>query len=262
MAEKIYGYALPERLEKTERIVGSLMKGSGGQLLYDTNQLPHRGEGCVVVWGQIWASAEIMKKCAERGVDFYQIDNGYFLGARGKWQGYYRVTKNALVQNKILDRPADRFLSLGLTLKPYHVGGRNVVLAKPGGNYGRYKGLDLNQWEEDTKHLLSTLTQRKIYIRPKVKEPNLQDYLNGNNVHALVTHSSNAAVDALLEGYPVFCDAECAAAPVGNLDLKDIERPLMPDRTKWAHSLAYCQFTLEEFENGTAWRIIRDNDGL
>lgn len=258
---KIYGYILPERKEKTEKIVGQFIKGCGGQLVYDITFRPDPGD-MVVVWGQVYASADIMRDCAERGIDFYQIDNGYFLGARGKWSGYYRVTKNALVQNRILKRKAERFLRLGITLKPYREDGNGICIAIPGENYGKYKGLDLHSWRLKTEIMLKELTMRKIYIREKVREPSLADYLHSNRIHALVTHSSNAAVDALIEGFPVFCEPECAAAPVGNLSIDLIEYPVMPDRTEWAYSLAYCQFTLAEFESGYAWKILRENDEL
>lgn len=261
MAEKIYCYILPERKEKTERIVGSFAQGCGGQLVYDMDFRPEPGS-IVVVWGQVYASADIMRDCASNGIDFYQIDNGYFHGARGKQQGYYRVTKNALVQNRILKRKADRFLSLNIQIKPYRAQGNGICIAIPGENYGRYKNLDLQAWQIKTENMLKILSERKIYVRPKVKEPSLADYLHSNRIHCLVTHSSNAAIDALIEGFPVFCEPECAAAPVGNLNLDLIEQPLMPDRTEWAYSLAYCQFTSEEFASGLAWRILKENDEL
>ena len=63
--------------------------------------------------------------------------------------------------------------------------------------------------------------------------------------HAVVVHSSNVAVDALLAGVPVFCTVPCAAYRMGYADLSKIESPLYPDdREQWAWNLADQQWTL------------------
>jgi hypothetical protein len=82
----------------------------------------------------------------------------------------------------------------------------------------------------------------------------LQADLEG--AHALVTHGSIAAVEAVILGCPVFVHPDSAAALVGRTDLKMIEHPLMPDRTKWLHSLAYSQFNERELVDGTLWSLM------
>jgi hypothetical protein len=72
------------------------------------------------------------------------------------------------------------------------------------------------------------------------------------NCWALVTHSSNVAVDAVLMGIPVFVAPTCPAAPVGNLDLAKLETPDMPDRARWFDSLMAQQFTVDEMRSGLA----------
>jgi hypothetical protein len=72
---------------------------------------------------------------------------------------------------------------------------------------------------------------------------------------ACVTFSSNAAVEAALAGVPVFaCDEGSMALPIANRDLSEIERPALPDREQWAFDLAYAQWTLQEFANGSCWQ--------
>jgi hypothetical protein len=255
---RIFCYTLPERLEKTTRAMSAFARGCGGQVVNDRKVR----DGIAVVWGQIWGSAQIMKECTEKGIPFYQIDNGYFAGARGRQEGYFRVTKNALVQNWINHgKPSDRFYKTGIEIKPYKKEpGGLVILCVPGQNFGRYLNLNLEQWTVDTEAQIKRLTDKKVFIRNKVKSPAFVDVLNGSNTHAVVTHSSNAAVEALVEGYAVFCDEMCAAAPVANLDLKNINTPQFKDRHEWAYSLAYSQYTHEEFESGEAWAIIQDNE--
>lgn len=75
------------------------------------------------------------------------------------------------------------------------------------------------------------------------------------SAHCLITHGSVAAVEAVILGCPVFVDATSAAAPVGRTD-RDLENPVMPDRTAWLHSLANAQFNLPEILSGEGWRFM------
>jgi hypothetical protein len=59
-------------------------------------------------------------------------------------------------------------------------------------------------------------------------------------------------VEAICEGIPVFCHEKSFATPVGNIELSDIENPFYGGPEEWLYSLAYQQFTPEEFKNGTA----------
>ena len=79
----------------------------------------------------------------------------------------------------------------------------------------------------------------------------LHEELRG--AHALVTHGSIAAVEAVALGCPVFVDAESAAAVMGRTDISQIEKPIYPDnRMPWLHTLAYCQFTKMNSATGNA----------
>jgi len=255
----IYCYILKERRKKTERILGNFAKGCDAQLIYDEHL---RTDGPAVFWGQIYASQRLMRECIEKGIDFYQIDNGYFHAARGTSIGYFRVTKNALAKNWVDVCPDDRWKALNIPLMPWrqYTNTGIVVLCVPGRNFGAYMGMDMDKWAAITQKKLSTITYRKVYIRPKLKEPSLLDVLYSTQSHCVVTHSSNAAVEAVIAGFPVFCHDLCAAHPVANsLEFDRLEDPLLPDRQAWVNSLAYGQFTLEEFSNGTAWSILRGN---
>jgi hypothetical protein len=59
-------------------------------------------------------------------------------------------------------------------------------------------------------------------------------------------------------GKSVFCDEKSFAKAMGNLHLADIEEPFYADPEPWLYSLAYQQFTPEEFENGRAVEILMD----
>lgn len=75
---------------------------------------------------------------------------------------------------------------------------------------------------------------------------------------ASVVFSSNAAVSSVRHGIPVFVgDRSCMAWEVGNHSLAEIENPAMPDRTLWAHRLAYAQWTCQEMIDGEPWSHLR-----
>ena len=76
----------------------------------------------------------------------------------------------------------------------------------------------------------------------------------------LVTHSSTAAVEAVIAGVPVFCEPTCAAAPVGRTDL-DIENPVRPEREAWLAALAWRQFSRDEVSSG-AGLDARERDSM
>ena len=66
----------------------------------------------------------------------------------------------------------------------------------------------------------------------------------------VVNHNSNPAVISAIKGTPVFVASSSLAAPVGNLDFSDIEKPKMPDRTQWANNIAYTEWTVDEIASG------------
>ena len=80
------------------------------------------------------------------------------------------------------------------------------------------------------------------------------------DVYCLVTFSSIAAGEALLNGKPAIALGPNAAAALCSQSLDDIEKPYIPTLDEvehWAAHLSYCQFTEPEMRNGTAWRILQ-----
>jgi hypothetical protein len=109
-------------------------------------------------------------------------------------------------------------------------------------------------------------TDREIVFREKATRgertnDTIYDALD-DDIYALVTYNSIAAVEAIQYGIPAFALAPTAADPVGNKDLKNIEKPNMPDEDiiqKWLHNIAYSQFSLDEIITGQAWRMVLEN---
>jgi len=74
---------------------------------------------------------------------------------------------------------------------------------------------------------------------------------------AVVNHSSNPAMEAVIHGIPVFVSEKSLCHDVGNTDLSDIMHPAMPARQNWANRLAYTEWLTEEFREGKPWARIR-----
>jgi hypothetical protein len=173
----------------------------------------------------------------------------------GKDGGYYRWIVNAYQMQTVRDVPDDRWKALDQPLWPWRKTGRHIVVAEPSPTYQRFHGIE--GWTERTIAELKAITDRPIVVRDKEMQRfgrKLHEDLKG--AHCLVTHGSNAAVESVIMGCPVFVHPDSAASLVGRTDLKDIEQPLYPDREPWAWSLAYSQFSEVELVNGVLWRLL------
>lgn len=169
--------------------------------------------------------------------------------------GFYRWHLDAFQMQEIDDVPGDRWRSMRMELWPWAKNGRHIVVAEPSPTYARFH--DIEGWTESTVAKLKTLTDRPIVCRNKEMQRfgrKLHEDLK--DAHALVTHGSNAAVEAVVMGCPVFVDPCSAAALVGSVDLPAIERPVYPEREPWVRSLCYSQFNEAELVDGTLWRLL------
>lgn len=239
-----------ERREKCLRVLSSL--GAGWpEPCWIVEGEPPDDDKPVAVWGQIWLAETVIPKCIVSGRPFWQVDNGFYEPARGQIRGYHRVCYRGL-SPVMMDKP-DMARGPKPAMKPWRRDGRHVVLALPGEGFGRSIGLDMPAWIAGARAMIEAVTDRPIYIRPKVftgLEKSLHD------AWCLVTHSSNVAVDAVIAGVPVFVAPTNPAAPVGNLDLAQIENPAMPDRERWWSSLMSQQFSLDEMMAGLPYRYL------
>ena len=208
-------------------------------------------------------------------LDYYHIDHGYF------WRGYakdtgnnnpfncewFRVSKNCHVLNQILNFLStddsrwkkyfyDHFGGYG---KEYNRTGSKILFCPPSEHV--ISLYDQVNWVEDTLQTLRKNTDREIVIRNK---PPINSTISSStkttleedlkDCWALVTHSSCAAITAQLMGIPTFSDENSPTAPVSLSDFNMIEYPLYPSdihKKQWLNSLAYSQYSIDEFGNGT-----------
>jgi hypothetical protein len=255
-------------VSRREPVVGYITRGSRGDVYVRALTYAARGRlrraslglyrGSAIVWGLLRGCDKLLKDAQNLRRPFYYIDRAYVLrGGSEITTSRFRVTLNRLQAGPIILRPSDRWEQLGLELAPWRTTGEEILVCPSSSAMRTFYGAEADQWLADTLATLAKHTSRPIVIRqkPAVRSAGeLQRALS--RAWAVVTFSSNIAVDAALAGVPVFTTAHSAAYPVASDDLTQIESPVMPDRLPWCHHLAYSQFTYAELGNGVAWRIL------
>jgi hypothetical protein len=104
-------------------------------------------------------------------------------------------------------------------------------------------------------------SDRTIRVRWKTQATETPIQVDLEGAWAVVVFSSAAALDALIEGIPVFVLAPFAAASrMGLPDLTRIESPVYPDdREPFLHVLANQQWTMAEIYKGQAWAALQES---
>ena len=77
-----------------------------------------------------------------------------------------------------------------------------------------------------------------------------------DKVHAVVTFNSSITIKALTNGVPAFANFDNPCLPICEQDFSKIETPKYEDPRPVLNSLAYNQFTQEEFRNGYYLEIL------
>ena len=167
-------------------------------------------------------------------------------------------------------------------LRPWNPTGDLIVICGQHDTSEQWKGLPkMSNWIEQQIKEIRKYTTRPILVRPhprniitfdetkfknvKVRLPK-RDYRTYDDTDfkktlertwAVVNHSSNPAMEAVIKGVPVFVSESSLCHDVGNLNLSDISTPAMPNRITWANKLAYTEWFEDEIEQGLPWKRIK-----
>ncbi len=145
-----------------------------------------------------------------------------------------------------LDRPADRVAQYNIELKPWNTKGSKIIVCVVSHENMGIFDLVLEKEVDTTLKLIKQYTNKEIIIRDRTErfDSPLSDLFP--DAWAMVTWSSNCAVEALIHGVPSFLRTGAAATPMSLTDLSLLEKPFYPtNRQQWIQNLAYNQFTTQ-----------------
>lgn len=202
------------------------------------------------------------------------VDLGYWgRRSKSKFDGYHKIVVNSRHPTEYFQKrnySSDRFDRFELKIEPWREKGHNILLAGMSGKAAHAEGFKPEEWEKEIVWQLRRYTDRPIHYRPKPNWPAAKQLVGTAiqrssdlsfafvDCHAVVTHHSNVAVDAILAGIPAFC-WEGVASVMSSQEPSAIDNPIMPeDRYQWASNIAWCQWTVDEMRNGLPWRHMFD----
>lgn len=189
----------------------------------------------------------------------------------GRYAGYHRAVFNRLHtaydHAQIYDRARVERLGVPRAARA-HLDGQYVVLIGQSDKAGWVYDLGPGEWEREAVETMRCHTDRDIYFVRKLSARVSAQPPAGTaptteplaalfaSAWAVVAHHSNALLDALLAGVPVFC-ADGMARGLAETDLTRIESPRRVSATEVDNLIACAanaQWTMAEVGDGTALR--------
>jgi hypothetical protein len=226
-----------------------------------------------VIWSQVWAgrmqgNQQVWQYFRNNRRPVVVLEVG--LLDRGKtWKVGVNGTGNTAYWGQ--EQDASRVDQLGLALKPWRSTGSNIVIAAQRSDSEQWhEQPDATTWVADTIKQVQAHSNRPIILRTHPRQrvvPPLgctyqvpQKLANSyddfdfdqclQDAWAVINWNSGPGVQAAIAGVPVFVGASSLAAPVGNQDLSQIEKPVRPDRANWLVDVAHTEWSVEEIATG------------
>jgi hypothetical protein len=165
----------------------------------------------------------------------------------------------------------NRASALGLSTKPWSNAGYNIVIACQRSDSEQWVGQPPTvAWLTETAREIRKYSDKPMVIRPHPRQrianipgcviespqpvPGTYDSFNYDQclktTWAVINHNSGPGSQAIINGVPAFVGITSLAAPVGNLDIANIENPSRPDREGWLETIAHTEWTMPEIESG------------
>lgn len=232
-----------------------------------------------VFYGLEGSLPKIFRDYREKAKAAY-VDLGYWKRKepKARFDGYHKIVINdrhptAYFQQRQHDDSRSRFMDV--EIKPWRSGGDgHILIAGMGDKAAEAEGYEPEQWERWAIKKLRVITNRHLVYRPKPSwkrarpiagvgySPKTTELIHSlRNCHAVFTHHSNVAVEAICMGIPAWC-WKGVAVPFASQDFTQLKRPVMrDDRQQWINDIAWCQWNTAEMRSGLAWMHLQE-EGL
>jgi hypothetical protein len=208
----------------------------------------------------------VVYKQKESGQRTVILETGYLNRGSGP-NDYYAagidgINGRAQFYNK--NSPPDRAQVFQDFMLPWRKNGHHILLCGQVPWDASVDHIDFVEWTVRTANILCGLTKRPIMYRPhplgKTPAPpgtmlTRRQHLESDLKHcwAVVTFSSNSAVEATMAGIPVTADDEGSMVLAIANKISEIECPRKVNRQQWLNDLCYAQWTPQEMSIGMAW---------
>lgn len=238
-----------------------------------------------VIWSVLWRGRmeqykHIWDHYRSQGKPVIVIEVGGLRRNKSFKIGINGINRKADFANQEVDNK--RWPLFKHTFKPWNPTGDIIVICGQHDASEQWKGLPrMSQWIEQQINEIRKYTTRPILVRPhprnniqfkendfknvKVRLPK-RDYKTYDDTDfkatlertwAVVNHSSNPAMEAVINGIPVFVSEDSLCHDVGNIGFSDINTPAMPNRQNWANMLSYTEWFRNEIQKGLPWSRIK-----
>lgn len=268
MIEICVSQAAPHQEDAARALLAGLWRhGEDADISYQAHG--QRGD-ILVCWG--WRKGQSLRQ-AFPGRRVLVIEHG-FVGDRWHWLSLGWDGLNGNARFPLIDDGGGRWRQhFPNALRPVQAGGRyHLLLGQVRGDMSLESAGNFERWYRDAYCIISANHGFPVHFRPHpldikrygaeracmglphVQAGSLQDALQG--AASAWAFNSNSLVDAALAGVPVYAFSKGAMVwPISGLDWLPA---LDPDqRERWAHRLAWCQWTHDEMRSGAAWEAVQ-----
>lgn len=228
---------------------------------------------------------QIILNLEKREIPIIYCDSDIFVYGKANTE-CLRYSVNGVYANKgdyFLNLPRDtskiqKILDFhNLTVKPWRSNGEHILILGQRTVGWNMLGLNGIDWLIDIVQRVRAVTDRPIIIRLhpgdrghyKKTVAMLKPFFNQNvsvsskgdirhdlaNAWCSVGYCSTPNCVSAIEGIPVYLDSPDAswAKNIAFTDLKQIDKPPLPDRTQWLHDIAHIHYLTEEILDGVYW---------
>jgi len=229
-------------------------------------------------WGLGSSNLQEIAQVKKKGEEWWMVDVGYITDQITRYPTpsidkydttYFRIIKGGIHMNS--GKPGDgsrhtKLLQQGIDaeFKGWNTGECKHILLAPSSQTVTFftSGISQEDFITQASEEIKIYTDRPITLRNKPRPNNewwntdIKDELK--DCHALVTNMSLSAVDAVLNKVPVVTHSNNVCYSLSG-NVANIENRTMKPRedvTIWLRSVANNQFTLQEIEDGTAYKVL------
>ena len=226
----------------------------------------------IVTLGILRGTEQLLWRAKENKINYYYIDHAYFFRADKHINNKitkdrnYRICLNTehlnyLTNKSLIDADYARIEKNKMLMFPRNITrktGNKILVCPPSFAIGRFYKFEngVQTWLDDTIKAIKSQTNKEILIRLKESTtPLVQDL---EDVYCVVTYQSTLAIEAILNGIPVYCDQSSSSAPVSNthLNISQTYFPTKDEIENWVINLLANQFTIEEMNSGLALETV------